>query len=170
MSVNGWSHRYNFDGVVTFGGNCGEPTRSYVQVFRSGALEATMAIRDRASDGNLYLNPWGIEEAILEVLDGDRGYLARYKQNGFEPPFVIALSVLGVKGGMLCPPRQHHIENLYEIEHDSLLLPDVLIQDYEAPIHTVMRPAFDSLWQAFGVSKSLCYDENGDWFGKSFRW
>jgi hypothetical protein len=49
------------------------------------------------------------------------------------------------------------------IDRESLLLPDILIEEYEVSIGTVLRPAFDALWQACGYPGSRNYDADGRW-------
>ena len=44
-----------------------------------------------------------------------------------------------------------------------LILPDVLIEDYDCDVPAALRPVFDALWNAAGYERSLNYDENGCW-------
>ena len=50
---------------------------------------------------------------------------------------------------------------------DRLNLPACIIENYgiTADYHKVIRPAFDSLWNATGYSKSQFFDESGVWVG-----
>jgi hypothetical protein len=101
-------------------------------------------------------------------------YIRSYKKFGIEAPFVILISLLSVKGARLpVSESRADVDNWDEndeIERDALLLPDVIVKDYVEPLGNVMRPAFDALWQALGISGSLCYDEGGNWNGADFRW
>jgi hypothetical protein len=45
------------------------------------------------------------------------------------------------------------------IDRDTLMLPEVLIEEYGAEIGKLLRPSFDALWQACGLEKSLNYDD-----------
>ena len=49
------------------------------------------------------------------------------------------------------------------IDRDVLILPDILVDDYNTPIPSVLRPAFDALWQAAGFARSMNYDQQGQW-------
>ena len=53
--------------------------------------------------------------------------------------------------------------------HDKpLFLPDYeSYVDRDTPL--VLRPCFDSIWNACGYAKSLNYDENGKWTGNIER-
>lgn len=50
-AATGWDPKYDFDGFVTYSGRAGGPYRSYAQVFRTGAIEATLVQGGRADDG-----------------------------------------------------------------------------------------------------------------------
>lgn len=86
-------------------------------------------------------------------------------------PMVAMVSLLGVKGSTLPPSWRHDVsDGDYTIERDDLLLPDVLVNRYDADLPALLRPAFDALWQAIGMPRSLCYDEHGNWDAAGFRW
>jgi hypothetical protein len=44
-----------------------------------------------------------------------------------------------------------------------LIMPDVLIEDFEAFGPTTLRPAFDGVWNAFGYEQSFNFNEQGEW-------
>jgi hypothetical protein len=170
LATRGWNHRYNSDGFLTFNGQKKESQRSYLQVFRSGALEGVVSL-SRRQGGRFSISPWRIEQMIFDELPR---YIRSYKKFGIEAPFVILISLLSVKGARLpVSESRADVDNWDEndeIERDALLLPDVIVKDYVEPLGNVMRPAFDALWQALGISGSLCYDEGGNWNGADFRW
>lgn len=35
----------------------------------------------------------------------------------------------------------------------------------DKPLHLALKPAFDMVWNAFGVVRSWNYDETGNWVG-----
>ncbi|NUQ75437.1 MAG: ATP-binding protein [Polyangiaceae bacterium] len=164
---SGWNNRYNFDGWLSFSGPDRGAQRSYLQVFRSGALETVMAYTHGPSSGvTLFYNPWGIEEDVLDAL---RRYVQLYKKHQVEPPVVIALSLLNFRNATIPPNPESPGDDVYSVDRDMLLLPDVLVRDYGDALHTLMRPAFDALWQAAGVPKSFSYDENGKWGKNGYK-
>lgn len=169
MSVGGgWNDRFNFDGFVAFSGPRSGAQRSYLQVLRNGAIEAVMSLRDRNPDGNVYINPWWIEE---ELVSGIRRYLGSMRTHGADAPVSVLVTLLGVKGSVLPPSERRWSRDEQEpIGQDVLVLPDVLARSFEEDIPQLLRPAFDALWQAAGQPRSLCYDEQGTWNPTSFRW
>ena len=49
------------------------------------------------------------------------------------------------------------------IDRDVLLLPEVIVEDFEADPREYMRPVFDAVWNAAGWPRSMNYDEEGKW-------
>jgi len=45
------------------------------------------------------------------------------------------------------------------------LLPEVTIENYDEPPEKILKPCFDSIWNACGLSRDYHYDENGNWKG-----
>lgn len=51
----------------------------------------------------------------------------------------------------------------YVIERDNLIIPGVMLENYEDKIEKKLKPCFDSIWNACGYSESENYDKNGEW-------
>ncbi|HEX5032360.1 MAG TPA: hypothetical protein VFX78_12990, partial [Candidatus Eisenbacteria bacterium] len=49
------------------------------------------------------------------------------------------------------------------IDRSVCRLAEVLMEEYGQAIPTLMRPAFDSMWQAAGWQGSINYDPQGEW-------
>jgi len=49
------------------------------------------------------------------------------------------------------------------IDRDHLQPPDILVETYEDDLDKLLKPCFDSLWNAIGISSSPNYDEEGNW-------
>lgn len=164
-SGGGWNHRFGIDGFTTWSGANDGPKWGYALVMRNGAIEA-LAAEASSNPKEKRFNPAGVEEEVVKAL---RAYLPALKKNGAEAPVVILLSVLDVAGYEAPTTLRFHVRP--ERNHrDALVLPDVLVDDLEVDVPTVMRPTFDALWQAFGFAQSLCYAEDGTWEGTRFRW
>jgi hypothetical protein len=61
-----------------------------------------------------------------------------------------------------------HFEG-YEIARDLLLVPDILIEDYDVNVASVLRSAFDAVWRASGWERSMNYNKDGKWVAQSRR-
>jgi hypothetical protein len=147
-------YRFNFDGWVSYTAPDQGANRSYLQVFRSGALEDTVA--PGPSD---YFSP---EEIEANILNGLGRFVGLFAENGIEPPVVVAISLLGFEGATLYPEEEAQAsEEVHPIDRNTLLLPDVLIRAFNSDLESLLKPAFDALAQALGQPGSLSYGKDG---------
>ena len=59
--------------------------------------------------------------------------------------------------------RRFGIDDVHTIDSDILLLPEIVIEDYEVSAKDILRPCFDSIWNACGFPRSLNYNDAGEW-------
>lgn len=162
IGVSGWSHRFNLDGFVTFGGNNNKESFSYCQIYRSGQVEAVAAhILTNHKEG-MFLPCVSYEEKIIQAV---QEYMAFLRQVEIPCPIVVVLSLTGVLGAKM------GISSLYgcgePVDRNNLILPDVLFDNYndsdKSETAKMLRPIFDAVWNSFGYSHSNNFDENGEW-------
>ncbi|SRR5579883_896005 len=160
--INGSGRRLNFDGLLSFDvANSRSSTNSYVQVFREGIIEAIDIGNLATHEAGSYINA-SYEHMVIRGL---RNLLAVQQKLGVEPPLFVGLSFIGVKGHRL---GFHNRDPRYRIElidRDNLLIQEVVIEDYRAPLAKIMKPAFDAIWNASGLPQSNNYDMEGNWIG-----
>jgi hypothetical protein len=147
LNAGGWSRRHNLDGFITYSSD-GTPRVpvSYLQLFRSGAVEAveTQIIDPRDfGQGEREVLPSAVFER--EVINGVTRYTKLIEEFGIETPIVIMVSVTGVKGCELAISKRG-------FDSPALFDRDVLLQ-----------PVLDALWQAAGVEGCRHY-RDGRWF------
>jgi hypothetical protein len=157
------SRRYNLDGLVTYGNSRTPPAQSYLQLFRNGIIETvgtSILIDDR--EGRPCIPSIAYEKGLLDALPI---YLSILEQLGVAPPLFVMLSLLGVSGCILAINRRIDLwgERTYPIDRDTLVLPEIVIESFEVNAAAVMRPIFDSVWNAAGWPRSMNYDESGEW-------
>jgi hypothetical protein len=162
IRATAWNHRFNLDGFLTY---CqyrsDQPANSYVQVFRSGIFEAVATGLMIQREGNLLIPAPTLEGKLLESV---RKYLAVAKGLGVCVPMVIMLSLHGVRGYRIWFKSDwYEYGEMHAIDRDTLLLPDVLLEDYNTLADVVLKPIFDALWQAAGMAGCQHYDEKGRW-------
>jgi Schlafen, AlbA_2 len=147
IGVSGWDSRYNLDGFLTFTPEYrSQHNRAYVQLFRNGAIEA---ISSHTLD--MKSIPAGAFEFQLATALGV--FLRAEQELGFAPPIFVLVSLLGVKG--------YKIEGFPSsdpIDRDLLLLPDAIIENYNASPKEVLHHIFDAVWQAAGFPRCLIFD------------
>jgi len=92
-------------------------------------------------------------------------YLSTQKRLDIAPPLFVMLSLLGVSGYIMDVSRRLNLsgEHIYPVDRDALVLPEIVIESFEVDAAEVMRPIFDSVWNAAGWPRSLNYDESGEW-------
>ena len=92
MGAGGYDgSRLNFDGCMTFlqsGAGC-----AYAQLFRSGAIEAVDGIT--LSVGEPGIPSVAYEREVIQVT---KAYIRLFRQLEIEPPVIVMLSMIGVKG------------------------------------------------------------------------
>ena len=162
IRATGWNHRFNLDGFLTYSQyRLDQPADSYVQVFRSGIFEAVANGLMLQREGNLLIPAPALEGKLLESL---RKYLPLAKGLGVSIPMVIMLSLHGVRGYRIWfRSNWYDCGQMHTIDRDTLLLPDVLLEDYSTPADVVMKPVFDALWQAGGLAGCQHYNDKGRW-------
>src|SRR5207247_493994 len=102
-----------------------------------------------------------------KLIDSLRRFLSVQRELGVVPPLFIMLSLLGVKGYTLeVNPSRAFAHDAYPIDRNDLVLPELLIEDFNGNAATVLRPAFDAIWNAAGWPQSIDYDKDGNWIGR----
>jgi hypothetical protein len=78
---------------------------------------------------------------------------------------VVIASLIGVKGVAISlgDAFQTPFPPEFPIDRDLLVLPDVIVEGRDQDIATLLRPAFDAMWQASGWERSHGYDAQGKW-------
>jgi hypothetical protein len=92
-------YQITFDGFIagSNGEGLSKPQRAYVQVFRSGIVEAVTASLSRGQESKWLILPH-IEAVIIKYA---RVYAASLQRLGMEPPFAVMASLMNVKGNRL---------------------------------------------------------------------
>lgn len=155
LYLSKWDSRFNLDGYLTHAtdresGVC----YSYVQFFRNGAIEVADSITIDRAGKNFAASD--IENELLEAMPK---YLAAYKAVQIEPPIVVMVSLLGVKGYYIRAGQFKDARAAFD--RDTLLLPDLLIEDLSVDVVSLLKPVFDAMWQASGWRRCFNYDDAG---------
>jgi hypothetical protein len=154
---------HNFDGVYTDSGQISslahDHERSYLQVFRSGAIEAvSTSMSDiEATIANVYF-----EKVLRNALSK---YLTLQRRLGIEPPIVVMLSLLGVKGYHMLV-RESRAEHGHPIDRDNLLVPEVLVENFDTTYDWILKQISDPVWNAAGFPASPNFDPDRNWTGR----
>ncbi|WP_088242033.1 hypothetical protein [Calothrix rhizosoleniae] len=55
---------------------------------------------------------------------------------------------------------------IYPIDRDNLIIPEIVVEDYAMKESDILRPAFGDIWQACGWNSCKYYDAYGNWIGR----
>ncbi len=75
----------------------------------------------------------------------------------------VFLTLLGVKGYSMGLNPEHYDTEGYQIDSDILQLPEVIIESYDEVAKNILRPCFNSIWNACGFPRSFNYNDKGEW-------
>ncbi|MCJ7507274.1 MAG: ATP-binding protein [candidate division Zixibacteria bacterium] len=148
------NYRYNFDGLLTYDSNDSSSAYlGYCQLFRSGIIESvdTYLLKSE-NNSNPYIPSVEYKKELLRVI---QNYLSLQLQLGINPPVLVMLSLLGVTGytlatnHLMLPVAGRNI-----IDRDNLLIPEVVLNDFNEDVGKAIKPVFDVIWQAAGWPES----------------
>ena len=154
----GFSPPVNLDGHISSTsvglGTC----FTYVQIFRNGAVESACMLHD--ANGQMVL-PTGYERDVLAFVSSYVEFARRYE---FEPPYLLFLSFVGVRGCILGTQAfRLPATGPAAFQDEMVVLPEVVMVERDEQPHRVMKPVFDMVWNAFGFLGSQNYDDDGKW-------
>ncbi len=145
--------RFNFDGFLMYSDS------AYAQVFRSGAVEIVESNFLSFKKGKAFINP-EYEREVVEQIEDMFSFMRHHQ---IEPPFLIMLSMLDVKGAYMGKVSDFHWYDSQPIDRSGLIVPEVLLEDYGLNLKQMLKPAFYAVWNAAGWPRSMNYNEAGEW-------
>ncbi|MBD1864192.1 MULTISPECIES: helix-turn-helix domain-containing protein [Trichocoleus] len=168
LGSSGWDGRYNLDGYLTsvsaLRNRQEKHAFGYLQFFRNGIFEIVDASTVAPQpDESLYIRPYYEGELIKKL---ERIFDIQ-QELGIEPPLVLMLSFVGVKGYQIISNSYGPSGRVHPIDRNRLLIPEILVDSFDVHLLSIMKPAFDAVWNAGGWSGSQNYDEQGSWIGSN---
>jgi hypothetical protein len=157
--------RLNTDGCLFRTGVRDNYFHEYAQVFRDGRVEACFTSSRMTISPNDVpsIRGMSLEKVFVESVEANLSMLIDL---GVQPPVYIGLALLRVKNVAICPPSQLYLSDNNLIDKDIALVPTVMAETMGEDASALLRPAFDTMWQASGYQHSLTYDAEGKWSGR----
>jgi schlafen family protein len=150
-----YNQMHTLEGPVTYGFR-GTTISRYTLHFRNGILEG---VTDCASDIQTSSIPLTPVEATIARAVSD--HLKYWNEKGIGPPYFLFVSILFAEGYLGISGSMWSEEGV-RVKRRHLLLPSQVITQSEGiHIGTLLRPTFDLLWNGFGYSSSVNFDERG---------
>jgi len=149
----GYNLGYNFDGIFTYSpGEAAGLADSYLQVFRSGYIETVnqRILRHKVIPSETF------EKGVIESLPS---YFETLKVLNIDPPVFVMLSLVGMSGFRMAASNSEYSK---KIDRDTLICPEILIENFSANVEREVKPALDIVWNAVGSPESPNY-RGGKW-------
>ncbi|MDO8716544.1 MAG: ATP-binding protein [Dehalococcoidales bacterium] len=152
---SGFNDRHNLDGLLSYSAMQEGKAHSYVQLYRNGIIEAAEALLLEPNEDGTKVIPSIAYE--MELMESVTEYLTTLKNLNIDPPILLFLNFLGVKGYKMSE------RGSFTIDRDCLMLQEIIVESYDFNAHTLLKPAFDSIWNACGFPQSFNYTSEGKW-------
>lgn len=142
----GWGHRYNVDGFMTYTDRT--PIPSYTQWFRFGGIEGYTSrfVQQRSNEPPIFRArdlSITIENYVRDAVVALRDVLEQ------EPPYGIGVSLYGIHAAVIPLPAA---ERSKPVDQDEMLLPLLILEDFEpVQVRERLRPLIDTIWQSGGL-------------------
>jgi hypothetical protein len=146
--------RPNLDGLLVLAGEEDGRATAFIQLFRDGRLETVRGM----SVYHETLNPTLLRSHLIDSLPR---YVTGLTTLGFGPPFVLMLSLIGVRVVSL----RFQFDTTYRADRDDLIIEPLTLDlsRLEGDWVRLLRPLLDAFWNAFGVLRSPDFSEAGEW-------
>ncbi len=156
-----FNKRYNIDGLLTYSSFSGKKRSfSYVQLYRNGIIEAVNSSLLWSEIDNKMIPITAVEKDLIEVVPR---YIEVYKKFNIETPVFLFLTLVDVKNYIIPKDRKWSIREIFPIDRDIVQIPEIIIEDYNFSPSQLLKPIFDSIWNACGFERSFNYSKEGLW-------
>jgi hypothetical protein len=152
--LDGLEARLNISRQLGFG---------WAKLYRDGRMEGVVSgyVRSEPFEGDTRL-AFQFHQFVREAHRAVCAYIELLTNLGFNPPFVVALSLLNAKGCNLFRPDAFSPQPLTSTTATfGPVMIETVGQSGTFSYYAVMKPQFDQLWNAFGLMECDLYDKNG---------
>jgi hypothetical protein len=157
MLAIGWDHRFNKHGCLTWAQSHGSDLPyAYSQLFRTGEIEAVDTALLAIGEDMPTIPSQDFER---EIMSSTKRYLSVLRNLEISLPVAVSISLTNVAGYSL----GFGFRRYGKLDEVILLLPTIIIHNWEDDIPSAFRPAFDRLWNVFEREGSPSYGQDGVW-------
>lgn len=156
-----FNKRYNIDGLLTYSSFPGKNRSfSYVQLYRNGIIEAVNSYLLWSESDEKIIPITAVERELIEAV---QRYFEVYRKFNIETPVFLFLTLIEVKDFVFPKDRKLSIYEVFPIDRDIVQIPEIIIEDYNFNPPQLLKPVFDSIWNACGFQRSFNYTVDGVW-------
>ena len=168
--------RFNFDGLLTYSRD-EAGADGYAQLFRNGIIETVgdrgLTFENKFSETTTskFVRMTYYEKALIEIFPK---LITLQRVLGVDAPILLMASLLGVKGYLNDFQSRFHQYQQYQsgpIDKNDLIVPEVIVEGNDfthESAATLLRPVFDTLWNACGWEACPNYDVQGVWKNRPY--
>ncbi|MGZ4924694.1 MAG: AlbA family DNA-binding domain-containing protein [Halobacteriota archaeon] len=165
--------RFNFDGVMKWcyyrvpkKEQLNTPTYlypyTYTQLFTNGIVEASERIAlnaERPLTNSRQIDMDSFERRLIDTLDS---YVKTLQNLNVMPSIFLFLTLNGIRGYEI---SRRHSSTLFggKVDRNKIEVATRSIDAYDVLPETILKPCFDSIWNACGYPASLNYDKDGNY-------
>lgn len=163
----GYSKRITLDGIAM---DYKENERSSFALYKNnGVIEkaTTNFFKKEYTVTSVYPNP------VIDIINGyqilnkvisDFNEVKEYYTNvGINAPLIITCSILNAQGFTI--PTRDFYDIFGKIDRDILLIDNLYVENLNDETELILKPLFDSIYNACGYEKCPAYDNNGNYIG-----
>lgn len=107
-----------------------------------------------------YINGYQVLDKIISDFNEVKEY---YTNVGVSAPLIIACSILNAQGFTI--PTRDWYDILGKVDRDILLIDNLYIENFNDKTEIILKPIFDSIYNACGYERCPAYDNNENYIG-----
>ena len=158
--------RFNIDGLVRYiQWKTPLSPSAYTQIFRNGVIETVdmsllgiNAFNVNNFHSNVVPTSFSGERYERRLLECIKRFIEVQKFLGVDQPFFLMVSLLNVNGYRI---GYGQLEYTDVIDRNNLIIPEIIIEDFDTDLAAAIKPIFDTVWNAVGAIGSPNYDTEG---------
>lgn len=107
-----------------------------------------------------YINGYQLIDSLIKDFYEVRKY---YEKVEVDTPILVCCSILN-SANYTIPTNMFH-DVLNKIDRDMLYINNLYVENFDKSIEEILKPIFDSIWNACGYEQCPAYDENKKYIG-----
>lgn len=155
--------KFNVDGFVNH--DVYDSVDRYSVLYRDGRVEALMpSIRYSLNQGKQAEGPYAIRDLSIDegVLKTTEAYLSVTERLEISTSIWLFSCIIGCRDVHICTDPMFRDLSRHRLDRSPCFLPPLRLERSEEKKGKIVRRWSDLFWQAFGMERSLNFDENGD--------
>ena len=160
-----WERQFGVDSVAFASpGKVPGPPGSIVEITTTGIVRAASAWID-VPDGRSAISASAVEDILVTSLPR---WFRSLRELDASPPWRVGISLFGVSGTRLMVANRSVSPRTFEDPENLLCVDPVVVRSESEFVDRqtaaqVLKPAFDSIWRAFGFPQSWSFGTDGTW-------